>query len=96
LYLLQNGIQIILSIWIFAPDVLWLRKYFLPTHFVNPARDYYICKPIAGLLITSVNFFQDGSFLYWASVPGWPNKNGLPAQSPVRRYLQAWHNITET
>jgi hypothetical protein len=38
-----------------------LRKYFLPTHFVNPAQDYYICKPIAGLSLTSVNFFQDGS-----------------------------------
>ena len=35
-----------------------LRNYFLPAHFVNPAQDYYICKPIAGLLITSVNFFQ--------------------------------------
>jgi hypothetical protein len=43
----------------------WLRKYFLPTHFVNPAQDYYICKPIAGLLITSVNFFQDGSDWKW-------------------------------
>ena len=38
-----------------------LRKYFLPTHFVNPVQDYYICKPIAGLLTTSVNFFQDES-----------------------------------
>jgi hypothetical protein len=37
----------------------WLRKYFLPTHFVNPVQDYYICKPIAGLTLTSVNFFQD-------------------------------------
>ena len=36
-----------------------LRKYFLPTHFVNPVQDYYICKPIAGLLTTSVNLFQD-------------------------------------
>ena len=38
-----------------------LRKYFLPAHFVNPVQDYYICKPIAGLLTTSVNFFQDES-----------------------------------
>ena len=38
-----------------------LRKYFLPTHFVNPVQDYYICKPIAGLLINGVNFFQDES-----------------------------------
>ncbi len=45
-----------------------LRNYFLPTHFVNPVQDYYICKPIAGLLITSVNFFQDESVLYCASV----------------------------
>ena len=41
-----------------------LRKYFLPTHFVNPVQDYYICKPIAGLLTTSVNFFQDESVRY--------------------------------
>ena len=39
----------------------WLRKYFLPTHFVNPVQDYYICKPTAGLSLTSVNFFQDES-----------------------------------
>lgn len=38
-----------------------LLNYFLPAHFVNPAQDYYICKPIAGLSITSVNFFQDES-----------------------------------
>ena len=42
----------------------WLRKYFLHTHFVNPAQDYYICKPIPGLLITTVNFFQDESVRY--------------------------------
>ena len=34
-------------------------------HFVNPAPDYYICKPIAGLSVTSVNFFQDGSVFYF-------------------------------
>ncbi len=45
-----------------------LRKYFLPTHFVNPVQDYYICKPIAGLLTTSVNFFQDESFDRWTLV----------------------------
>ena len=42
----------------------WLRKYFLPTHFVNPVQDYYICKPTAGLSLTSVNFFQDESVRY--------------------------------
>ena len=41
-----------------------LLNYFLPTHFVNPLQDYYICKPIAGLSITSVNFFQDESTRY--------------------------------
>ena len=41
-----------------------LRKYFFTAHFVNPVQDYYICKLIAGLLITSVNFFQDGSVRY--------------------------------
>ena len=39
-----------------------LLNYFLPTHFVNPVQDYYICKPIAGLLTTSVNLFQDETY----------------------------------
>lgn len=47
----------------------WLRKYFFPAHIVNPAQDYYICKPLAGLLITSVNFFQDESRHIQALVP---------------------------
>jgi len=38
-----------------------LLNYFLLTHFVNPGQDYYLCKPITGLSITSVNFFQDES-----------------------------------
>ena len=42
----------------------WLLNYFLPPHFVNPIQDYYLCKPITGLSITSVNFFQDGSCKY--------------------------------
>jgi hypothetical protein len=46
----------------------WLRKYFLPTHFVNPVQDYYICKPITGLSLTSVNFFQDESLQILAVV----------------------------
>lgn len=46
------------------------QNYFLPTHFVNPAQDYYFCKPIAGLLTTSVNFFQDESIKSQAVVPG--------------------------
>ncbi len=37
------------------------KNIFLPTHFVNPIQDYYICKPDTGLSITSVNFFQDES-----------------------------------
>jgi hypothetical protein len=46
----------------------WHRKYFSPAHNVNPQQDYYICKPDAGLSITSVNFFQDESQQYCTSV----------------------------
>jgi hypothetical protein len=61
------------------------QKYFLPTHFVNPIQDYYICKPDTGLSLTSVNFFQDGSYLYSASVRAYVTQN--TATSPMlQRY----------
>jgi hypothetical protein len=48
---------------IFSLAVQGYENIFLHTHLVNPVQDYYICKPIAGLLSTSVNFFQDESYL---------------------------------
>lgn len=54
---------------IFSLAVQGYENIFLPTHLVNPVQDYYICKPIAGLLTTSVNFFQDESYRYSAAYP---------------------------
>jgi len=31
----------------------------------------YLSQPNAGLLLKTVNFFQDGSIFKWAFVPGW-------------------------